>query len=98
MITIETTLGGIFMQIPNKPRKTFVVARFIMAILLSLTSPASAAITQFWAGPGGTTNAPTSGTWTNGSGTVWSDGASTGGNSTWTNGNSAMFAGADGAY
>lgn len=91
MFTIDTT--------PDRRRKMCATS-LVVAILLSLAGSASAAITQFWAGPGGTTNAPVSGTWTNGvgTGTFWSDGAIDTGNSTWTNGNSAFFGGVDGAY
>jgi len=99
MIMIEVTPGDAFASKAVK-RFSLLAVSFGVAILISLASSASAAITQFWAGPGGTTNAPVNGTWTNGvgNGTLWSDGIIDTGNSTWTNGNSAFFGGADGSY
>jgi fibronectin-binding autotransporter adhesin len=98
---IETPPGRIPVQNTIKRRKSYAVTSLLVAAVLVLTrNDAAAVINQFWAGPSGTTNAPVSGTWTNGvgTGTNWSDGTSASGNSTWTNGNSAVFAGADGAY
>lgn len=100
LIMIESTLGRKSNPGIIKHKNAGLATSLAMAILLGLANSAAAAIAQFWTGPGGTTNAPVSGTWTNGvgTGTFWSDGAIDTGNSTWTNGNSAFFGGADGAY
>jgi autotransporter-associated beta strand protein len=97
---IQATCGGAASQSsPNKQRKTFAAASLIVALLLSFTGSAPAAINEYWAGSGDTNN-PTSGTWTNGvgTGTNWSDGTFAIGTATWTNGNTAFFGGADGSY
>ena len=54
-----------------------------------------AASPEFWVGASGTTNAPTSGTWTTTTPTVWSDGTVSTADVGWTAGNAAIFSGVD---
>src|SRR6184192_1291676 len=49
MTTIDTTRDG---------RRKIFAASLLVAVLFGLAGSGLSAITQFWAGPGGTTNAP----------------------------------------
>ena len=75
-------------------RQSVVIRLCLLALGLSFAASAPAA-SEYWAGNGGTTNAPTDGTWTVTTPTVWSDGTVDTANVGWTAGNAAVFSGTD---
>src|SRR6516164_4271686 len=94
MIMLQATLGCKFTSGAVKRQIAALEASLIVAILSGLASSVPAA-SEYWVGASGDTNAPTGGTWTTTTPTVWSDGSMATANVGWTAGSAAVFGGTD---